>query len=149
MRALLISLLFFAGTTKAAETIGLAAIGVCAENPAAIADWYKNFNIHLNPHDSGGYAGMAGTKFPFWMAIHPISDQSLDCPVKSQGMGFSLFVEGFEAYVGELENKGVKMVLPPMRDKFGCHAFYRDPENNNVSIFALAMVEEGGGIACQ
>lgn len=147
MKTLLAALLMTTGIAQAAETIGLAGFGLCAENPAILANWYRNLDITLNEED-GVFSGMSGSKFPFYMTIHQVIEGDFICPVKSQGTGVSLFVENFDAFVAKLNNKGIKTTFPVVKNEYGCIAGYKDPENNNVSLFSLVTAEEDGSFTC-
>ena len=111
-------------------------VGAISLNPCqdakVLADWYAQFGIETKEFHGGYYGKLntAGGLFAF--GIHP---KKTDAPAKCSGNVSVVYrVENFEASLAAMKSKGL---VPSKieKDQTGQFAHFRDPDNNEVTIW--------------
>ena len=139
VRTLCVFLMFvLLGAAGLAETppakilyVGAISLNPC-QDAKVLADWYWQFGIETKEFHGGYYGKLntAGGLFAF--GIHP---KKSDAPSKCSGSVSVVYrVENFEGSLSAMKSKGL-VPFKTEKDQTGQFAHFRDPDNNEVTIW--------------
>lgn len=112
--------------------VGAISINPC-QDAKVLADWYARLGIETKEYQGGYYAKIETAAGTLAFGIHP---RKADAPKKSSASVAVVFrVENFAGSLASLKAKGL---LPESTesDAFGQFAHFRDPDGNDVTLWA-------------
>jgi predicted enzyme related to lactoylglutathione lyase len=119
-----------------ARIVGVNAIILYANDPAALAQWYETTLgiATLQNADDGNYYGEIDdlhTGLTFQFAIYPAREPLTR---NARGLMVNYRVDDFDTFIGHLERRGLK--VERALEEYGRFARLHDPEGNPVEIWA-------------
>ncbi len=116
---------------------GIGALMIYANDPVELAQWYSNnlgFKFERNTQDDSHYGELSdsATKITVYLAILPAKHE---LSYGNRGVMINYKVNGFDAFVADLEKKGVS-IDSRRGDGASKFAVITDPEGNAIELWS-------------